>query len=112
MFVRRIILNVPCFSLLQDAHTCILDFGDDISFFGVFDGHGGAEVAQYAVETLPSLVKNEWFENGEFEKALIKAYLDFDDSLIQPSALRRLRTLRLNNVRTEETGRHLIFLNN
>jgi serine/threonine protein phosphatase PrpC len=27
--------------LLQDAHSCILDYGDDISLFAVYDGHGG-----------------------------------------------------------------------
>jgi len=82
-----------------------MDFDDDISLFGVFDGHGGAEVAQYAVEMLPSLIKNELFEQGEYEKALIKAYMDFDSSLIEPPVLRKLRTLRLKNGKTEENGK-------
>jgi protein phosphatase 1G len=71
----------------------------------VFDGHGGAEVAQYAVEVLPSFIKNELFKNGDYENALIKAFLDFDDSLTKPLALRRLRTLRLKNVKAEENGK-------
>ncbi|XP_016657313.1 probable protein phosphatase CG10417 isoform X2 [Acyrthosiphon pisum] len=87
----------------EDAHVCLVDFDDDMSLFGVFDGHGGAEVAQYAVEMLPSLIKNELFEQGEYEKALVKAYMDFDDSLIEPPVLRRLRTLRLKNGKTEES---------
>lgn len=92
---------------LQDAHVCLVDFDNDMSLFGVFDGHGGAEVAQYAVEMLPSLIKNELFKQGDYENALIKAYLDFDDSLIAPSVLRRLRTLRLKNGKTEESGKYL-----
>ncbi|XP_060847129.1 probable protein phosphatase CG10417 isoform X2 [Rhopalosiphum padi] len=87
----------------EDAHVCLVDFDDDMSLFGVFDGHGGAEVAQYAVETLPSLIKNELFEKGDYEKALVKAYMDFDDSLIDPPVLKRLRTLRLKNGKTEES---------
>jgi len=78
-----------------------------MSLFGVLDGHGGAEVAQYAVEMLPSLIKNELFEQGEYEKALIKAFMDFDESLIEPSGLRRLRTLRMKNGKTEENGKCL-----
>lgn len=90
---------------IQDAHVCILDFDDDVSLFGVFDGHGGAEVAQYAVEALPSFIKNELFENGDYEKALIKAFMDFDDSLTKPLALRRMRALRLKNVKAEKSGK-------
>lgn len=96
---------------LQDAHVCLLDFDDDMSLFGVFDGHGGIEVAQYAVEMLPSLIKNELFEQGEYEKALIKAFMDFDDSLIEPPVLRRLRALRLKNGKTEESGEYLNTVN-
>lgn len=73
----------------------------------MFDGHGGAEVAQYAVEVLPSFIKNELFENGDYEKALIKAFLDFDDSLTKPLALRRLRALRLKNVKAKQNGKFL-----
>ncbi|XP_025191459.1 probable protein phosphatase CG10417 isoform X2 [Melanaphis sacchari] len=87
----------------EDAHVCLVDFDDDMSLFGVFDGHGGAEVAQYAVEMLPSLIKNELFEKGDYEKALVKAFMDFDDSLIEIPVLKRLRTLRLKNGKTEET---------
>jgi len=82
-----------------------MDFDRDMSLFGVFDGHGGAEVAQYAVEVLPSLIKNEPFKNGDYEKALVKAFMDFDDSLIEPAVLKRLRTLRLKNGKTEESGK-------
>jgi len=96
---------------LQDAHVCLVDFDDDMSLFGIFDGHGGAEIAQYAVEMLPSLIKNKFFEQGEYEKALTKAFMDFDDSLIEPPVLRKLRTLRLKNGKTEESGENLNTVN-
>lgn len=71
-----------------------MDFDKDISLFAVYDGHGGAEVAQYAAEKFPSFIKNELFDETEYEKALIKAYLDFDDSLIESTVVERLTTLR------------------
>ncbi|XP_050427996.1 probable protein phosphatase 2C 6 [Adelges cooleyi] len=86
----------------EDAHCCLLDFDKNISLFAVFDGHGGAEVAQYAADKLPGLIKNEWFEKGEYEKALIKAYLEFDDSLIEPSVVETLNAIREENNQTEE----------
>lgn len=101
------LIVVLFYDRFQDAHVCLMDFDDDMSLFGVFDGHGGAEVAQYAVEMLPSLIKNELFKQGEYEKALIKAFMDFDSSLIELPVLRKLRTLRLKNGKKEKNGKIL-----
>lgn len=40
---------------MEDAHTCKLSYGQDptTAFFGVFDGHGGIEVANYCKEHIP-----------------------------------------------------------
>jgi len=32
----------------EDAHLCAIDISEGVSLFGVFDGHGGNEVAEYA----------------------------------------------------------------
>ena len=40
---------------MEDAHTNVLDHpvaGTDVSFFGIFDGHGGWRTAKYISETL------------------------------------------------------------
>lgn len=65
-----------------------------MSLFAVYDGHGGAEVAQYAAENLPALVKNDLYKEGSYVDALIKAYLEFDDSLITQPVLEKLYNLR------------------
>ncbi|KAK0177559.1 hypothetical protein PV328_001600 [Microctonus aethiopoides] len=41
----------------DDGHTCCIDYDDNASFFGVYDGHGGHEVATYAAEELPKFIK-------------------------------------------------------
>lgn len=60
----------------------------------MYDGHGGAEVAQYASSKLPSMVKNKFYKNREFENAMKMAYLDFDDSLLEPPVVDELNSLR------------------
>lgn len=43
---------------MEDSHTHILSLPDDpgTAFFGVYDGHGGASVAQYAGKHLHKMV--------------------------------------------------------
>lgn len=60
----------------------------------MYDGHGGAEVAQYAADELPNVVKNTFYESGDYEKALITAYLEFDNSLVEQSVVDKLTALR------------------
>lgn len=60
----------------------------------MYDGHGGSEVAAYAAEHLPTFVKNDLYKKGDYEKALVKAFLDFDETLIEPSVVEKLTTLR------------------
>jgi len=64
-----------------------------MSLFGVFDGHGGAEVARLAVEVLPDMIRNQPFNVGDYENALKNAYLDFDLYLRSKTALNRMKIL-------------------
>ena len=67
---------------MEDAHLSILDFNDDTHLFGVFDGHGGKEVAIYVSEKLPSLLKSsKLMSSGKYEEALQKAYIEIDSLL-------------------------------
>lgn len=71
-----------------------MDFDDGISLFAVYDGHGGAEVAQYAAKQLPLIVKDELANKESLKDALINAYLKFDDSLVESSVIEELNALR------------------
>ena len=56
--------------------------GDFGMLFGVFDGHGGAEVAEYARDNFKkSFVKQGTFKKGEFKKALQDTMLELDKNL-------------------------------
>ncbi len=37
---------------MEDSHIAEIDLGNGVSFFGVYDGHGGNEVADYVKEHL------------------------------------------------------------
>ena len=91
---------------MEDAHAAVLDLqaleGDEelkpadadvrISFFGVYDGHGGDKVALYAGEHLHNIVaKQETFKKKDFEQALKDGFLAIDRAILNgKEAARRL----------------------
>ena len=71
---------------MEDAHTTILQLEPDterhISFFAVYDGHGGSFAAKYAGAKLWENLKNiPEFLNGDFKEALTKAFIETDAKL-------------------------------
>lgn len=95
--------------VLQDAHNCILDFDEETALFGVYDGHGGAEVAIYTSEKLPGFIKdNEEYKGGDCEKALISAFLAFDDTLTSKTAVTRLNEIIKSDREDEPDGKFLL----
>jgi len=61
---------------MEDAHTQILSLENDknASFFAVFDGHGGAKVAEYAGMHLHDKVVSDPEYEGRVEEAIKKAF--------------------------------------
>ena len=50
----------------QDSF-CVLINEDDFVFYGVFDGHGGKEVAEYAKDNFKKkFIKSKPFREGNF----------------------------------------------
>ena len=63
---------------MEDAHVADLelDVKKKISLFGVFDGHGGAEVATYSRRHLANILKgNANFVKGAFEESFKESFL-------------------------------------
>lgn len=80
--------------MFQDAHNTILDFDENTSFFAVYDGHGGAEVATYCSQNLPNFIKNtEAYKSGELVKALEDAFLGFDATIASKEVMAILKEL-------------------
>uniref|UniRef100_A0A182T5A5 protein-serine/threonine phosphatase n=1 Tax=Anopheles maculatus TaxID=74869 RepID=A0A182T5A5_9DIPT len=78
----------------EDAHNCILNFDDKSSFFAVYDGHGGAEVARYCSLHLPAFLKTvEAYTQQNFEKALKDAFLGLDATLLKEKVIEELKLL-------------------
>lgn len=83
---------------MEDAHACVLDLKSEgegatngehtandrsISFFGVYDGHGGDKVAIYAGENLHKIIaKQEAFKSGDYEKAIKDGFLATDRAIL------------------------------
>jgi protein phosphatase 2C family protein 2/3 len=80
---------------MEDAHACVLDLKPEdqegpetdsktrISFFGVYDGHGGERVAIYTGENLHKIVaKQSAFKELNFEQALKDGFLATDRALL------------------------------
>lgn len=69
---------------MEDSHTHILSLPDDpgTAFFAVYDGHGGANVAEYAGMHLHKFVVKQPEFKSNVEQAMKKAFLDLDDAML------------------------------
>jgi len=67
---------------MEDAQCSAVDFDEGLSFFGVFDGHGGSEVSAFVAEhIIDSIKKSPSFKEKKYDRTLIEAYLDLDAQL-------------------------------
>lgn len=78
----------------EDAHNCIPNFETHTSLFAVYDGHGGAEVAQYCAVHLPDYIKSiPAFKAGNMAQALEDAFLGFDETLMHSEVKDELKQM-------------------
>ncbi|XP_052143689.1 probable protein phosphatase 2C 27 [Oryza glaberrima] len=78
---------------MEDAHVCISDlaknFGhnsvDDeiISFYGVFDGHGGKDAAHYVRDNLPRVIVEDADFPLELEKVVRRSFVQTDSQFAE-----------------------------
>jgi protein phosphatase 2C family protein 2/3 len=86
---------------MEDAHTTILDLlpvnkrtddlksqPEELSFFGVYDGHGGDKVALFSGENIPSiLLKQDTFKSKDYAQALKDTFLATDRAILNGTPL-------------------------
>ena len=76
---------------MEDAHLVKVNLPKDICIFGVFDGHGGAEVAHFCHKNfIPELVKNQKFIAENYRDALIENFLKMDEILMSPNGKKQI----------------------
>jgi protein phosphatase 1G len=81
---------------MEDSHISDLSKGNNgkLHVFGVFDGHGGKEVAQFVKHHFSEeLVINNSYKNGNLKKALAENFLRMDDMLITTSGKVELKMI-------------------
>ncbi len=91
---------------MEDAHAVVLDLqpepndasqnpsGPDkrLSFFGVYDGHGGEKVALYTGDNLHKIIaKQDSFKEGNIEQALKDGFLATDRAILNGDKAESLR---------------------
>ena len=66
---------------MEDSHCAVPDLDENTSFFAVFDGHGGKEVALYAGRYLPQILKdtNAYKEENDLKQALVESFMKIDE---------------------------------
>eukprot|EP00741_Cyanophora_paradoxa_P003450 tig00000704_g3351.t1 len=75
---------------MEDRHTIMLNvnagaYGGDCGFFGVFDGHGGVEAADYCAKSLcTAIVSNKNFP-ANISEAMKEGFRQLDDDLLKQS---------------------------
>ena len=82
---------------MEDAHAAVLDLQTEtegkslqpaapdkrLAFFGVYDGHGGEKVAQFAGENIHKIVaKQDAFAKGDYDQALKDGFLATDRAIL------------------------------
>jgi len=77
----------------------------DAALFGVFDGHGGEQVARFAVRQLPEEFAQQ--PEQDPEAAFVQAFLRVDELLRQASAAVELRELTLPGNEVKESAENV-----
>ncbi|KAG5999613.1 hypothetical protein E4U54_001753 [Claviceps lovelessii] len=79
---------------MEDSHTTVLDLAaganldakthpSRLSFFGVFDGHGGDKVALFTGENIHNIIlKQDTFRSGDYAQGLKDGFLATDRAIL------------------------------
>jgi len=85
---------------MEDSHIAKFNICkdiEDVHIFGVFDGHGGKEVAKYVEKHfVHELLSNASFKAGNYENALIETFLKMDVLLKAPEGKKELSQIKGN----------------
>nr|CAH7742561.1 unnamed protein product [Callosobruchus chinensis] len=75
---------------MEDSHTHLLSLPDDpgTAFFAVYDGHGGAKIADYAGRHLHKYITNRpEYKEGNIPEAMRQGFLELDNHMLYEESL-------------------------
>lgn len=82
---------------MEDSHITNLNLGDGNAFFGVFDGHGGQEVALYVKKHYcKELVKLASYKSKQYKIALEESFQKMDELMKTEAGKKELNGLSAN----------------
>ena len=71
---------------------------NNLHLFGVFDGHGGREVAQFTKNHYGELLRsNENFKSKKYDAALVDSFLQIDEELVKDWGRDEIATMKRAN---------------
>jgi len=80
---------------MEDAHISKFNIAPDIHIFGVFDGHGGKEVARFAEKHfIEELLSNKSFKDKNYTNSLTETFLRIDELLHTNDGKKELSLLK------------------
>lgn len=71
---------------MEDCHTTFVSCSDSVAFFGVYDGHGGSQCAEYLRDELHRLFLSHKKMRTDPEMAVREALLEADHSFLAAGA--------------------------
>lgn len=86
---------------MEDAHIADIEqgeIGEIKDIFGVFDGHGGQEVAKFCAKHFAKTLRNnEAFKAGDYAKALEQTFLKMDELILAEEGQEELKRMKMDS---------------
>lgn len=107
-------------SYMEDTHICIADlakkfgypFGKEgISFYGVFDGHGGKSAAHFVRDHLPRVIVEDADFPIELEKVVTRSFMETDAAFAKSCSIESALSSGTTALTAMIFGRSLLVAN-
>ncbi|GMI92832.1 DNA-binding protein phosphatase 1 [Hibiscus trionum] len=106
---------------MEDTHICIADlaknFGcnlmseEAVSFYGVFDGHGGKDASQFVRDHLPRVIIEDADFPLELEKVVTRSFTETDAAFAKSCSIESARASGTTALTAMIFGRSLLVAN-
>lgn len=90
---------------MEDSHITDISKGDDGRFniFGVFDGHGGKEVAEFVKNHFTeNFLKNDKLKKNNIKQAIIDTFLKMDELMFDKKGIEELKLIAKKSEEEDE----------